>query len=78
MPTIAYSKIMNAATHASSTASRPSEHRASFEDGLSLRIGTLVQERDELEEEIRQLRAAVQIYSEVVRRLQVNSEQRAA
>ena len=69
--------IMNAATHAS-PASRPSENRASFEDGLSLRIGALVQERDELEEEIRQLRAAVQIYSEIVRRLQVNNAQRAA
>jgi hypothetical protein len=69
---------MNAATHASSPASRPSENRASFEDGLNLRIGALVQERDELEEEIRQLRAAVQIYSEIVRRLQVDNAQRAA
>ncbi len=69
---------MNAATHASSVASRPSENRASFEDGLNLRIGALVQERDELEEEIRQLRAAVQIYSEIVRRLEVNNAQRAA
>ena len=69
---------MNAATHASALASRPRQNRASFEDGLSLRIGALVQERDELEEEIRQLRAAVQIYSEIVRRLQVNNAQRAA
>ena len=69
---------MNAATHASSPAPRPSENRASFEDGLNLRIGALVQERDELEEEIRQLRAAVQIYSEIVRRLQVDNAQRAA
>jgi hypothetical protein len=69
---------MNGATHDSSTASRPYQNRASFEDGLSLRIGTLLQERDELEEEVRQLRAAVQIYSEIVRRLQVNGAQRAA
>ena len=69
---------MNAATHAGSTASRPAKNRTSFEDGLSLRIGALVQERDELEEEIRQLRAAVQIYSEIVRHLQVNNAQRAA
>ena len=68
---------MNAATHAGSPAPRPSESRT-FEDGLSLRIGALVQERDELEEEIRQLRAAIQIYSEIVRRLQGNNAQRAA
>jgi hypothetical protein len=69
---------MNAATHALSSASRPSENRAGFEDGLGLRVRALVQERDALEEEIRQLRAAVQIYSEIVRRLQINHAQRAA
>jgi hypothetical protein len=35
-------------------------------------------ERDVLEEEVRQLRAAVQIYSEVVRRLKAGDSQRAA
>ena len=43
----------------------------------------LLQERDALHEEVRQLRAALQIYTEVVRRLQVsqlevNRPQRAA
>jgi hypothetical protein len=69
---------MNAATHAASSASRLSENRTGFEDGLGVRVRALVQERDALEEEIRQLRAAVQIYSEIVRRLQINQAQRAA
>jgi hypothetical protein len=69
---------MNAATHAGSPAPWSSENRTCFEDGLSLRIGALIEERDALEEEIRQLRAAVQIYSEIVRRLQGNQSQRAA
>ena len=69
---------MNVATNAASPAPRPSDNRAGFEDGLGIRIGALIQERDALEEEIRQLRAAVQIYSEIVRRLQINHAQRAA
>jgi len=52
--------------------------RASFESGMRLRIGALIQERDTLDEEVRQLRAAVQIYSEVVRRLEGNAPQRVA
>jgi hypothetical protein len=68
---------MNAVTHANSSSPR-SENRVQFEDGLNLRIGALVQERDALEEEVRQLRAAVQIYSEIVRRLEVNNGLRAA
>ena len=58
--------------------SRLPKNRATFEDGLRLRIGVLLQERNALEEEVRQLRAAVQIYSEVVRRLQVAGPKRAA
>ena len=59
-------------------ASRSSKKGASFEEGLHLGIRTLLNERDMLEEEVRQLRAAVQIYSEVVRRLQVKGPQRVA
>jgi hypothetical protein len=40
-----------------------------FELGLRTRIETLEQEREGLKEEIQQLRATVQIYAEVVRRL---------
>jgi hypothetical protein len=54
------------------------KERASFEEGLQLRIGALVTEREVLEEEVRQLRAAVQVYAEVVRRLEAASRQRAA
>lgn len=41
----------------------------SFERGLQTRIANLKQERELLEEEVRQLRAAVQVYTEVARRL---------
>ena len=54
------------------------KNRAAFEDGLRLSIGALLRERDALDEEVRQLRAAVQIYSEVVRRLQVAGRRCAA
>jgi hypothetical protein len=43
-------------------------HR-SIEDGLRIQIRNLTQERDLLQEEVRQLRASVQLYAEVVRRL---------
>ncbi|MEO8368801.1 MAG: hypothetical protein ABI806_06350 [Candidatus Solibacter sp.] len=56
----------------------PRKNRIAFEDILRLRIGALVEERDALDEEVRQLRAAVQIYSEVVRRLEVSGPQRVA
>ncbi len=59
-------------------ATLPRETRATFEEGLRLRIGALLEERDALDEEVRQLRAAVQIYTEVVRRLQVAGPKRAA
>jgi len=53
-------------------------HRDTFKQGLRLRIGALLEERDALDEEVRQLRAAVQIYSEVVRRLEIAGSERAA
>jgi hypothetical protein len=51
---------------------------AAFECGLNLRIAALLVERDLLQEEVEQLRAAAQLYTEVVRRLQVKNAQRAA
>jgi hypothetical protein len=69
---------MNSATPATRTRSRSPRNRAAFEDGLPLHIGALLQERDALCEEVRQLRAAVQLYTEVVRRLQLNSRPRVA
>ena len=51
---------------------------ATFECGLNLHTAALLLERDLLREEVRQLRAAVQLYTEVVRRLQVKNAQRAA
>ena len=57
---------------------RPLKNRIAFEDILRLRIGALIDERDALDEEVRQLRAAVQIYTEVVRRLEVAGAQRIA
>ena len=39
-----------------------------FERGIQARINSLKQEREQLEEEIRQLKVAVQIYTEVARR----------
>jgi hypothetical protein len=52
--------------------------RTSFEDGLRLRIGALLTERETLQEEVLQLRAALHIYSELVRRLEVGDRRRAA
>jgi hypothetical protein len=63
---------------AATSASRPRTNRIAFEDVLRLRIGALIEERDALDEEVRQLRAAVQIYTEVVRRLEVAGSQRVA
>ena len=54
------------------------KRRVSFEEGLRLRIGALLTEREILEEEVRQLRAAVHIYTEVVRRLEVDASRQAA
>jgi len=69
---------MNSASPASLPRSRARRNRTAFEDGLPLHIGALLQERDALYEEVRQLRAAVQLYTEVVRRLQIDSQQRVA
>ena len=56
---------------------RPVANRnISFEEGWRIHIRALLDERDELQEEIRQLHATVKIYEEIVRRL--NSEGRAA
>ena len=66
-------KNMNSVTLARRPHSRTPRNRAAFEDGLPLRIGALRQERDALDEEVRQLRAAVQLYTEVLRRLQIDS-----
>jgi hypothetical protein len=56
----------------------PRKNRIAFEDILCLRIGALIEERDALEEEVRQLRAALQIYTEVLRRLEVAGPEHAA
>ena len=40
-----------------------------LDDGLRVQLRNLLQEREVLREEIRQLRASVQIYAEVLRRL---------
>ena len=72
------SRTMNFADSATTPYSRTPRNRASFEGGLRLRVGALLQERDELLEEVQQLRAAVQLYTEVVRRLQVENSQRVA
>jgi hypothetical protein len=69
---------MNFADSATTSYSQTSRNRASFEGGLRLRIRGLIQERDALQEEVQQLRAAVQLYTEVVRRLQVESPKRVA
>ena len=69
---------MNFADSATTPDSRTPRNRASFEGGLRLRVGVLLQERDALQEEVQQLRAAVQLYTEVVRRLQLESPQRVA
>jgi hypothetical protein len=47
-----------------------------FEEGLRLQIRLLLDERDDMVEEIRQLRASVQIYAEIARRLE--AQERAA
>jgi hypothetical protein len=48
----------------------------SLEEGLRIQIRSLLSERAETQEEIRQLRATVKIYAEIVRRLE--SERQAA
>jgi hypothetical protein len=68
--------MTDAATLASG--SRSTRKRTSFEEGLRIRIGSLLSEREALMEEVRQLRAAVDIYAEVVRRLECGDPRRAA
>jgi hypothetical protein len=70
--------MKNATGNAAITTPLPRKDRIALEDMLSLRIGALTQERDALHEEVRQLRAAVQLYTEVVRRLEVLGPRRVA
>ena len=42
------------------------------------RLATLLAEREAMQEEIRQLSAAVQVYTEIVRRMECSSTRRAA
>jgi hypothetical protein len=69
---------MKKALGIAATTPRPRKNGIAFEDLLRLRIGELIEERDALDEEVRQLRAAVQIYTEVLRRLEVSGPQRVA
>jgi hypothetical protein len=69
---------MNFADSATTTYSRTPRNRASFEGGLRLHFRGLLKERDALLEEVQQLRAAVQLYTEVLRRLETESPQRVA
>lgn len=75
MPTIVE---MVSATLATASCSRTPRDFVSFEGGLHPQLGALLLERDALHEEVRQLRAALQLYREVVRRLQVNSRKSVA
>ncbi|HXA49473.1 MAG TPA: hypothetical protein VNV86_04175 [Candidatus Acidoferrum sp.] len=56
------------AINATSRVRTAPKHR-SIEDGLRIQLRNLLAERDLLQEEVRQLRASVQLYAEVVRRL---------
>jgi hypothetical protein len=49
---------------------RTARKPASIEDGLRIQLRNLLEEREFLREEVRQLRASVQLYAEVVRRLE--------
>jgi hypothetical protein len=49
---------------------RTAPRHRSIEDGLRIQLKSLFRERDLLQEEVRQLRASVQLYAEVVRRLE--------
>ena len=69
---------MKKESDAITAATRPRKNRIAFEDLLRLRIGQLIEERDALDEEVRQLRAAVQIYTEVLRRLEIAGPQQVA
>lgn len=69
---------MNFADSDTTSYSRTPRNRASFEGGLRLSVRSLLKERDALQEEVQQLRAAVQLYTEVLRRLEIESAQRVA
>ncbi|MEO8593951.1 MAG: hypothetical protein ABI759_11570 [Candidatus Solibacter sp.] len=56
---------MHSAQRTTDIAHRVRRARVTFEEGLQHRIAALLQERAVLDEEVRQLRAAVQIYSVV-------------
>ena len=67
---------MPSVARAVTTYSRPPRNPASFQQGLRLEIAALIRERDALYDEVRQLRAAVGIYTEVADRMKVNGPQR--
>jgi hypothetical protein len=54
------------------------DHRNHQAAGRYHRMAALLQEREQLREEIRQLSAAVQIYTEIVRRLETVTSTRSA
>jgi cell division protein FtsB len=49
---------------------------ATIKLGLQTRIAYLEREREQLEEEVRQLRAAIQIYAEIARRREAAADAR--
>ena len=49
---------------------RSPRRQVSFDEGLSANVRALLAEREKLQEEIRQLEAALRIYAELVRRLE--------
>jgi hypothetical protein len=61
---------MNLVARGGTARVRTAPRHRSIEDGLHIQLRTLHQENDFLREEVRQLRASVQLYAEVVRRLE--------
>ena len=57
---------------------RVSPRQTPISDDVRGRVASLLSERDQLREEIKQLSATVQIYSEIVRRLEAGASRRAA
>ncbi len=49
---------------------RTARTNTSLDEGLRIQIRSLLRERAETQEEIRQLRATVKIFAEIVRRLE--------
>jgi hypothetical protein len=72
---VGMSQSMNMNNTDAGRVSVASRRGSSRERGMSQSIGSLLSERDVLQEEIRQLRATVHIYTEIVRRLQAGRPQ---